>query len=160
MQVRLWRRTLSPEYVAISSDSRTAYVTLQENNAIAVVDLASARISRIFALGFKDHGLARNAFAPSDRASVLNPPALITIPNVMGIYMPDTAASFTVGGKTYLVTANEGDDRNDFLPAEETARLSTLPLDPTAFPNAATNQGQHSRRSPDRVRNHFHWPVW
>ncbi len=129
---------IEPEYVAISSDSRTAFVTLQENNAVAVVDLTAARISRIFALGFKDHGLARNAFAPSDRATVLNPPALITIPNVMGIYMPDTAASFTVGGKTYLVTANEGDDRNDFLPAEETARLSTLPLDPTAFPDAAT----------------------
>ena len=131
---------LEPEFVAISADSRTAFITLQENNAVAVVDLAAARISRIFALGFKDHGLARNAFAPSDRATVLNPPALITIPNVMGIYMPDTAASFTVGGKTYLVTANEGDDRDDFLLTGETARLSSLLLDATAFPNAATIQ--------------------
>lgn len=131
---------LEPEFVAISADSRTAFITLQENNAVAVVDLAAARISRIFALGFKDHGLARNAFAPSDRATVLNPPALITIPNVMGIYMPDTAASFTAGGKTYLVTANEGDDRDDFLSTGETARLSSLLLDATAFPNAATIQ--------------------
>ena len=131
---------LEPEFVAISADSRTAFITLQENNAVAVVDLAAARIRRIFALGFKDHGLARNAFAPSDRATVLNPPALITIPNVMGIYMPDTAASFTAGGKTYLVTANEGDDRDDFLSTGETARLSSLLLDATAFPNAATIQ--------------------
>lgn len=139
---------LEPEFVSISPDSRTAFITLQENNAIAVVDLASARISRIFALGFKDHGLARNAFAPSDRATVLNPPELITLPNVMGVYMPDTAASFTVGGKTYIVTANEGDDRNDFLTnfgalsgsLEETRRLSALTLDPVAFPNAASIQ--------------------
>lgn len=131
---------LEPEFVAISSDSRTAFVTLQENNAIAVVDLVNGRIDRIFALGFKDHGLARNALAPSDRATVLNPPELITLQNVFGVYMPDTVASFTVGGKTYIVLANEGDDRDDFLASGETARLSSLTLDPTAFPNAATIQ--------------------
>ena len=139
---------LEPEFVAISQDSRTAFITLQENNAIAVVDLVAGRIDRIFALGFKDHGLARNALAPSDRATVLNPPALISLQNVFGIYMPDTAATFTVGGKTYIVTANEGDDRNDFLTNfeelsssfEETRRLSALTLDAAAFPNATNIQ--------------------
>lgn len=131
---------LEPEFVAISADNRNAFVTLQENNAIAVVDLPNARVDRIFALGFKDHGLARNAFAPSDRATTLNPPQLITLPNVLGVYMPDTAASFTVGGKTYILAANEGDDRDDFLASAETARLSSLTLDAVAFPNAATIQ--------------------
>lgn len=143
---------LEPEYVAISQDSRTAYVTLQENNAIAVVDLSAGRIDRIFALGFKDHGLARNAFAPSDEAAVLNPPQLVSLQNVFGIYMPDTAATFTVRGRTYIVTANEGDDRNDFLTnfetlsgsLAETRRLSALSLDATAFPNAAAIQARSS----------------
>jgi hypothetical protein len=45
---------LEPEYIAVSADSRTAYVTLQENNAIATIDLASARITAVRSLGFKD----------------------------------------------------------------------------------------------------------
>jgi hypothetical protein len=49
--------------------------------------------------------------------------------------MPDGVAAYTVGGKTYVLTANEGDDRDDFLAAEETARVSSLSLDATAFPD-------------------------
>lgn len=44
-----------PEYIAISDDSRTAYVTLQENNAIAEIDIRSAQVKKIRALGFKDY---------------------------------------------------------------------------------------------------------
>lgn len=46
---------IEPEYVAISADSRTAYVTLQENNAVAIIDIPTATITRIVGLGFKDH---------------------------------------------------------------------------------------------------------
>nr|MBA3524548.1 alkaline phosphatase [Geodermatophilaceae bacterium] len=42
---------LEPEYVAISPDSRTAYATLQENNAMATVDLATATVTDIVSLG-------------------------------------------------------------------------------------------------------------
>jgi hypothetical protein len=45
-----------PEYIAASADSRKAYVTLQENNAIAVVDIEKARVLQLLPLGFKDHG--------------------------------------------------------------------------------------------------------
>jgi hypothetical protein len=48
---------LEPEYITVAADSRTAYVTLQENNAIATIDLASATVTRIKGLGFKDHSL-------------------------------------------------------------------------------------------------------
>lgn len=44
-----------PEYITVSPDSKTAWVTLQENNAIAVVDIATARITSILPLGLKDH---------------------------------------------------------------------------------------------------------
>jgi DNA-binding beta-propeller fold protein YncE len=130
-------RDVEPEYVSISPDSTKAYVTLQENNAVAVVDLASSRIERIVAMGYKDHGLATNALAPSDRVAATAPFALKAYPNVKGIYMPDGIASFSVNGTSYFITANEGDDRDDFLATGETARVASLNLDPAAFPDAA-----------------------
>lgn len=136
---------LEPEYVAISDDSKTAFVTLQENNAIAVVDLERKRISKIFSMGFKDHGLDRNRIAPSDRFDGTTKPSIAptlkTYAGLFGIPMPDGIASFTLNNKIYLITANEGDDRDDFLPTalDETLRIgsSSLNLDPAAFPNAA-----------------------
>ncbi|MFZ9408516.1 MAG: choice-of-anchor I family protein, partial [Burkholderiaceae bacterium] len=132
---------LEPEYVSISEDSKTAFVTLQENNAIAVVDLDSKRITKIVAMGYKDHGLERNKIAPSDRyaaGSVTAPPTLKTYPGLYGIYMPDGIATFNHQGKTYVITANEGDDRNDFLSSKEAVAVNSLSLDATAFPNGAT----------------------
>lgn len=133
-------RDAEPEYVSITDDNRTAYVTLQENNAVAVVDLTGGRIERLIPMGYKDHGVAANALAPSDRAAATAPFALKSYPNLYGIYMPDAIASFNIGGTPYFITANEGDDRDDFLAESETGRVSSLSLDPTAFPNAAALQ--------------------
>ena len=47
-------QNLEPEYVAISADNTTAYVTMQENNAVAIIDLSTATIKDIVALGTKD----------------------------------------------------------------------------------------------------------
>jgi len=44
-----------PEYIAVAPDSRKAYVTLQENNAIAEIDIRQARVNAVRALGFKDY---------------------------------------------------------------------------------------------------------
>lgn len=44
-----------PEYIAASADSRKAYVTLQENNAIAVIDIERGRVLQLLPLGFKDY---------------------------------------------------------------------------------------------------------
>lgn len=46
---------LEPEYIAVSADGSTAFVTLQENNALAVIDLGSRGVTAINALGYKDH---------------------------------------------------------------------------------------------------------
>ena len=51
---------MEPEYIAISHDSKTAWVTLQENNAIATIDIASAKVTAITGLGFKDHSAVRS----------------------------------------------------------------------------------------------------
>jgi hypothetical protein len=112
---------LEPEYITVSHDSKTAWVTLQEANALAVVDVKTAKVTRIVPLGVKDHSQAGNGLDPSDRdgVSIRNEP-------VLGMYMPDAIASFRVRGTTYLVTANEGDARD---PAGEERRARELPLD-------------------------------
>ena len=44
-----------PEFIAVSPDGTTAFVTLQENNAVAVVDLQAGEVSEIQPLGVKDY---------------------------------------------------------------------------------------------------------
>lgn len=126
---------LEPEYITVSPDSKTAWVTLQENNALAIVDLETATVKEIKPLGFKDHSLLGNGLDASDRDSGIN---IQTWP-VLGMYQPDAIASFTVNGQTYLITANEGDAR-DYTGFAEEVRVgaNSYRLDPTAFPNAAT----------------------
>lgn len=124
---------LEPEYPAIAPDGLTAYVTLQENNAIAVVDLVAPAITAVRALGFKDHNVAGNGFDASD----LNGGVISIVPRrIFGMYQPDAIAAYAAGGQTYLVTANEGDAR-DYAGLSEGKRVSTLALDPAAFPDAA-----------------------
>lgn len=143
---------LEPEYVAVSADSATAYVTLQENNAVAVVDLASTTVSRIFPLGFKDHSLPGNELDASDKDEQVN----IANWPVFGMYLPDSIATYKVNGINYIVTANEGDSRADWgieqtdgsvdLAGDplnvnmEEFRVKDLPLDPSAFPDAEALQ--------------------
>ena len=104
-------QSLEPEYITIATDASEAYVSLQENNAIAVVDLETNTIDRVLGLGFKDYSIPGNELDAGDRDSGVN---LKNWP-VMGIYMPDTLTSMTFNGKTYLLTANEGDSRQDWL---------------------------------------------
>lgn len=100
---------IEPEYISVSPDGSTAYVTLQENNAVAVIDIASNSVSRVDALGFKDHSVAGNGLDASDRDG---DGMIETWDGLKGMYQPDAIASYSVGGKTYYVTANEGDARD------------------------------------------------
>ena len=99
---------LEPEYIAISSHSSTAWVSLQENNALAKVDIATATVTDILPLGYKDHGTAGNGLDVSDSDDAIN---IDTWPGVLGMYQPDSIAAYEVDGETLLVTANEGDSR-------------------------------------------------
>jgi hypothetical protein len=128
-----------PEYIAITRDSKTAYVSLQENCAVAVVDLDELSVREILPLGAKDHSLPGQGLDGSDRDGPGNAGA-ITIATwpVYGLPLPDAIAAYRAGGETYLVTANEGDSRQDWL--EEEARIKDLDLDPIAFPNAGDLQ--------------------
>jgi hypothetical protein len=121
---------MEPEYVAISSDSRTAWVTLQENNAIARIDLQTKAVTDIFPLGFKHYNVAANAIDPSDRDGGI---AFKQQP-VYGMYQPDAIAFYLAGSTPLLFTANEGDAR-EYNAFAEIKRVKDLTLDPTAFPD-------------------------
>ncbi|AIQ57612.1 choice-of-anchor I family protein [Paenibacillus borealis] len=97
-------RDLEPEFIELSEDQTTAYVSLQENNAIAAVDVVSGKLLWVKGLGFKD--LSK----PENKLDLLND-STIHLENVpfKGVYMPDGISQYTVNGKTYLFTANEGD---------------------------------------------------
>jgi hypothetical protein len=124
---------LEPEYVAVTPDSKKAYVTIQEANAIAVVDITTAKVEKLVALGTKGHWLERNTLDVSDRDGAI---ALRTW-TIWGMYQPDTIAGYTAAdGKFYLITANEGDSR-DWTGYSEVARAATLRLDPRFYPDAA-----------------------
>lgn len=99
---------LEPEYITISGDSKTAWVTLQENNAIARIDIAQQKVTDIYPLGYKDHGVMGNELDVSDRDSKID---IKTWTGLVGMYQPDSIANYQVNGQTYLVTANEGDSR-------------------------------------------------
>ncbi len=135
---------MEPEYATIEGD--TAYVTLQENNAVAVIDLDDAEIEALLPLGLKDHSQPTDVFDASDRDNAFRPLAW----PVKGMFMPDSIASLRSKGRTYLLTGNEGDTRAYFagLANAEVAgqecfadevRVRALPggLDPAAFGGAA-----------------------
>jgi hypothetical protein len=126
---------LEPEYITLQG--RSAWVTLQEANAVAVLDVPTATITGIVPLGLKDHRVAGNGLDASDRDNAIN----IAAWPVFGMYQPDAIASFRVGRQQFLVTANEGDSRSgdDFEGFNEEVRLNSpgYVLDPRAFPDAA-----------------------
>ncbi|MET0595852.1 MAG: choice-of-anchor I family protein [Polyangiaceae bacterium] len=119
-------RDLEPEYIAVSDDSRTAWITLQENNAIAELDIRRRKFTRIAGLGFKNHMLAKNALDPSDKDGEGGVGA-IEFGNwpVLGMYQPDGIHAFQARGNTYFVTANEGDVR-EYTGYSELTRVKDL----------------------------------
>ncbi len=83
---------LEPEHVAIAPDGSSAFVTLQENNAFAVVslpaDLSSAELLDLLPLGVKDHARGQPALQLFE---VESRPVLGTLPG-------ESAQEIQVGG--------------------------------------------------------------
>jgi hypothetical protein len=97
-----------PEYIAVNKDGTEAFVTLQEGNAIGVLDLASNAFTQVIGLGAKDFNQPGNQIDPLNDG-IVN----FGAHNVMGLYMPDAIAAYQWRDDTYLVMANEGDFRED-----------------------------------------------
>ncbi|MCM3761068.1 choice-of-anchor I family protein [Alkalihalobacillus oceani] len=105
---------IEPEYIVVSDDSRTAYVALQENNAIAIIDLQAEKVTAVKGIGFKDHSIPGNELDGIEDGE-------INIENLplLGWRMPDAIDLYTINGQTYLFTPNEGDARDYDAYSEE-----------------------------------------
>jgi hypothetical protein len=123
---------LEPEYVTVSNDGKTAFVALQENNALAVLDIEAGEFTSLRGMGFKDHMLPGNGMDVSDQ----NPEIRIANWPVFGVHMPDAIASYEVRGSTYIVTANEGDAR-EYEGYADVRRFRSLSGDIPICPDSA-----------------------
>jgi DNA-binding beta-propeller fold protein YncE len=97
-----------PEYIAVNAAGTKAYVTLQEANAIGELDLNTNTFTKVVGLGAKDFNVVGNEIDPLNNGTVT-----FGNFNAKGLYMPDGIAAYEAGGQTFLVTANEGDFRED-----------------------------------------------
>ncbi|WP_395047451.1 choice-of-anchor I family protein [Flavobacterium sp.] len=123
-----------PEYITISADSQKAWVTIQENNAIAEINLATNSYTDLWALGTKDASLPGNGMDISDN----NNQVLIANWPIKSYYIPDGVANYNVAGVNYLVTANEGDEKEyTGLNERTTIGAGAYTLDATNFPQSA-----------------------
>ena len=120
---------IEPEFVTVSEDSKTAWVSLQENNGIAKVNLVSKTIEAIYPLGYKDFNMPGNELDASDKDDAKT---LKKWP-IKGIYMPDGITSISINGSNYVISANEGDSR-DYKGFSEEERIGKLTLDAQKFP--------------------------
>jgi DNA-binding beta-propeller fold protein YncE len=101
---------LEPEYMALNSDNTKAYVALQENNAMAIIDIATAGVDTIKGLGEKSWNEASgNTLDASNKDNGVG--EFASYEKLVGLYMPDTIASFSIDGASYIISANEGDGR-------------------------------------------------
>ena len=95
---------LEPEYIACDND--TAYITCQEANAIAVLDIAKGEFTGVYSVGFEDYSQVPIDLGNNDKTYAPH-----TYDDLKGIRMPDAVSLYQVNGTTYLITANEGDSR-------------------------------------------------
>lgn len=132
---------LEPEYIAISADSQKAWVSCQENNAVIEVNLATKTLGSIWGLGQKDMSLPGNGFDASDN----NGEILIANWPVKAYYNPDAMAYLKVGSTNYIVTANEGDEKDlGGFSERTTVGANGYALDSTVFPNASVLKASHN----------------
>jgi alkaline phosphatase len=126
---------LEPEYIAVDPTSGFAYVACQEANAFVVVNIKGASAIRVVPLGFKDWSAIPTGFDASDRDGAIN---LQPWP-AAGMYQPDTVKYFEVDGRRFIITAGEGDARDD---DDGEDRVKDLNLDPAVFPQAGLQDNE------------------
>ncbi|XP_012936330.1 mesenchyme-specific cell surface glycoprotein [Aplysia californica] len=111
---------VEPEFVTLDEKSHTAYVCLQENNAIAVVDLTSENIEHVYGLGFKHWG----HFDASNKDQGIQ----ISYWPIRAWYQPDAVLFYTFQGRRLIFSANEGDAKqySDFDEIERGKKLKNV----------------------------------
>ena len=123
---------LEPQEIAVDEQAFKAYISLQENNAIAVVDYFFAQLDTIFPLPLKSRANRNQAFSGTDRGSTVS---LDSFPGIFSLYQPRGLSFLRQAGQSYLLSANEGAAR-DYPAYSEIATIASTPLDPVSIPNA------------------------
>ena len=124
-------KDLEPEYLALSADGKTVYVSMQEACAVAIFDLEALEFKDIKPLQTKVWLSTDAGLDPSNKDDGIN----MARWNIHGMLMPDTIHVYTAAdGIEYLVTANEGDDKeyiwgNEDSVWTEMTRGKDLPAD-------------------------------
>lgn len=143
-----YAENLEPEYITVDKDNRYAYVAVQESNAIAKLDLQTNSFTTVKSLGYKDFSQEGVELDPSnkdDGIQIANWP-------VLSMYMPDGMTAFNSGGKTYLITANEGDTQ-DWSGFSEELRVADLAEQDAYALNADLYQGYTQEQLDQLVEN-------
>ncbi len=126
-----------PEYIAVNAAGTKAFVSLQEANAMAVLDLQSRTFDKIIGLGTKDFSVAGNEIDPLNNGIVS-----FATQAAKGLYMPDGMATFERNGQTYIVMANEGDFREDDGDRSAASSVSAVsPLNALRISNTDSSAG-------------------
>lgn len=120
---------LEPEYITVAKGSSVAWVSLQENNGLALLHIPTGRIKSIMPLGVKNHNFPGFGLDASNKDNAIN---ISTYANLLGMFQPDAIASYRSKGRHYLVTANEGDSR-DYDGFSEEERVKDLELNEAYF---------------------------
>jgi DNA-binding beta-propeller fold protein YncE len=144
---------LEPEYIAVDHNGKQAFATLQEANAVAIIDIASATVTDIKPMGLKDHSLPGKGLDASDRDGTGNNPLMGNIQNwtIKGMYMPDGIANFYQKGKEYYVTANEGDSRADWPGGNDEVRVGGAIVDPLLIAQLTALHGADWQTNNDKL---------
>lgn len=104
---------LEPEYISVAADNKTAFVVLQENNAMGIIDLEAMNVE-VKALGFKDWSQYQLDYTNKDEIAVQR-----SVNNLYGMFQPDAIDTFTWQDATFVVSANEGDAREYIYTSSE-----------------------------------------
>ncbi|SNZ04690.1 hypothetical protein SAMN05421503_0732 [Terribacillus aidingensis] len=143
-----YAENLEPEYITVDKNNRYAYVAIQESNAIAKLDLETNSFTTVKSLGYKDFSREGAGLDPSNKDDGI---AIGNWP-VLSMYMPDGMTSFTSGGKTYILTANEGDSQ-DWDGFSEETRAADLAAEGAYQLNADLYQGYTQEQLNALVQN-------
>lgn len=132
---------LEPEYIVVSSDSKMAWVSCQENNALVEINLETMEAVDIIPLGTADYTAMNNSLDVSNRIDFIFHGNW----DVRGMYMPDAVALYEVNNVPYIVTANEGDQREygDAVDEDVNVRDDDFILDPMYYPHADLLKANH-----------------
>ncbi len=110
-------RDIEPEHIAVLGDR--AWVSLQENNAVMTLDARTGLPEGIHPLATIDQRID-----PGGRDGINIGTVVRSMP------MPDMIVAAEIGGRTVLITANEGDDRGEWAdpdaPRGDRARAARL----------------------------------